>query len=303
MATHDRPVADDRDARPAPDVQDPRQGRRRGRPRRRPRGRRGRDLRLPRPERGRQDDDPADARDAAHADLGEATVAGADLRTRAAAGPRADRLRAAGRLDRPGRDRPRRARHPGPPVRHGQGERRSARASEVLAALDLEAAADRAIAHVLGRHEAPARCRPRASSIDRPSCSSTSRRPGSTRRRARGCGTRSAASARAGTTVFLTTHYLEEADALADRLAIIDHGRIVAEGTADELKRQVAGDVITHRRRRRRRARPRGRPRPAVRARGERARTSSSGSTSTRATSPSRSSSASSTAPGCAPGV
>ena len=36
-----------------------------------------------------------------------------------------------------------------------------------------------------------------------------------------------------GTTVFLTTHYLEEADALCDRLAIIDHGRIVAEGTAD----------------------------------------------------------------------
>jgi ABC-2 type transport system ATP-binding protein len=49
----------------------------------------------------------------------------------------------------------------------------------------------------------------------------------------------------AGTTVFLTTHYLEEADALADRLAIIDHGRIVAEGTADALKREVAGDVIT----------------------------------------------------------
>ena len=48
-----------------------------------------------------------------------------------------------------------------------------------------------------------------------------------------------------GTTVFLTTHYLEEADALADRLAIIDHGKIVAEGTADELKRQVAGDVVT----------------------------------------------------------
>ena len=40
-----------------------------------------------------------------------------------------------------------------------------------------------------------------------------------------------------GTTVFLTTHYLEEADALCDRLAIIDHGRIVAEGTSDELKR------------------------------------------------------------------
>jgi ABC-2 type transport system ATP-binding protein len=48
-----------------------------------------------------------------------------------------------------------------------------------------------------------------------------------------------------GTTIFLTTHYLEEADALCDRLAIIDHGRIVASGTPDELKRQVAGDVVT----------------------------------------------------------
>jgi ABC-2 type transport system ATP-binding protein len=48
-----------------------------------------------------------------------------------------------------------------------------------------------------------------------------------------------------GTTVFLTTHYLDEADALCDRLAIIDHGRIVATGTPDELKRQVAGDVVT----------------------------------------------------------
>ncbi len=48
-----------------------------------------------------------------------------------------------------------------------------------------------------------------------------------------------------GTTVFLTTHYLEEADALCDRLAIIDHGRIVAEGTAADLKRQIAGDVVT----------------------------------------------------------
>lgn len=48
-----------------------------------------------------------------------------------------------------------------------------------------------------------------------------------------------------GTTVFMTTHYLEEADALCDRLAIIDHGRIVAEGTPDELKRQIAGDAIT----------------------------------------------------------
>jgi ABC-2 type transport system ATP-binding protein len=48
-----------------------------------------------------------------------------------------------------------------------------------------------------------------------------------------------------GTTVFLTTHYLEEADALCDRIFIIDNGVIVAEGTPDELKRRVSGDVVT----------------------------------------------------------
>lgn len=48
-----------------------------------------------------------------------------------------------------------------------------------------------------------------------------------------------------GRTVFLTTHYLEEADALCDRLAIIDHGQIVAQGTPDELKRRISGDVVT----------------------------------------------------------
>jgi ABC-2 type transport system ATP-binding protein len=47
-----------------------------------------------------------------------------------------------------------------------------------------------------------------------------------------------------GMTVFLTTHYLEEADALCDRLAIIDHGQIVSEGTPSQLKREIAGDVI-----------------------------------------------------------
>jgi ABC-2 type transport system ATP-binding protein len=48
-----------------------------------------------------------------------------------------------------------------------------------------------------------------------------------------------------GMTIFVTTHYLEEADALCDRLAIMDYGEIVAEGTPDELKREVAGDVVT----------------------------------------------------------
>ncbi|MGB7594982.1 MAG: ATP-binding cassette domain-containing protein [Erysipelotrichaceae bacterium] len=48
-----------------------------------------------------------------------------------------------------------------------------------------------------------------------------------------------------GTTIFLTTHYLEEADALCDTIAIIDNGKIVAMGTPQELKKEVAGDCIT----------------------------------------------------------
>jgi len=48
-----------------------------------------------------------------------------------------------------------------------------------------------------------------------------------------------------GSTVFLTTHYLEEADALCDRLTIMDHGAIVAEGTPRELKHEVVGDSVT----------------------------------------------------------
>ena len=45
-------------------------------------------------------------------------------------------------------------------------------------------------------------------------------------------------------TILLTTHYLEEADRLASRLAIVDRGRIVADGTPDELKRELRGDTV-----------------------------------------------------------
>jgi ABC-2 type transport system ATP-binding protein len=48
-----------------------------------------------------------------------------------------------------------------------------------------------------------------------------------------------------GMTVFITTHYLDEADALCDRIAIIDYGEIVAEGTPAELKREISGEVVT----------------------------------------------------------
>ena len=80
---------------------------------------------------------------------------------------------------------------------------------------------------------------------------------------------------RAGTTILLTTQYLEEADRLAQRIAIVDHGRIAAEGTTAELKARVGADVLVvrvtdtdeHRRRRRSSRRPRHRRRTSRRQR------------------------------------
>jgi ABC-2 type transport system ATP-binding protein len=56
---------------------------------------------------------------------------------------------------------------------------------------------------------------------------------------------------REGTTLLLTTQYLEEADELADLIAVVDHGKIIARGTADELKAKVGGErieVVVHQR-------------------------------------------------------
>jgi ABC-2 type transport system ATP-binding protein len=49
---------------------------------------------------------------------------------------------------------------------------------------------------------------------------------------------------RRGVTLLLTTQYLEEADRLADQITVIDHGAVIAEGTASELKRQVGGERL-----------------------------------------------------------
>ena len=118
------------------------------------------------------------------------------------------------------------------------------RAADVLAALDLEAAADRTISTYSGGMKRRLDVglgivhRPAVLFLDEPTTGLDPQARARMWDEIRGLREQ-------GTTVFLTTHYLEEADALADRLAIIDHGEIVAEGTADELKRQVAGDVVT----------------------------------------------------------
>jgi ABC-2 type transport system ATP-binding protein len=174
---------------------------------------------------------------------GEATVAGADLRTE----PQEVRRRI-GYVPQGGST---------DPAETGRGElviqgrlyglsaaAAKARAAEVLRTLDLEAAADRSTSTYSGGmkrrldvglgivHE------PAVLFLDEPTTGldpQARARMWDEIRKLRD----------AGTTVFLTTHYLEEADALCDRLAIIDQGRIVTEGTSDELKQAVAGDVVT----------------------------------------------------------
>ena len=79
---------------------------------------------------------------------------------------------------------------------------------------------------VLRRHAPPARPRRQRWSPRRRCCSSTSRPPGSTPRAATSCGSCCASSSRDGTTLVLTTQYLEEADRLADNIVVLDHGRV-----------------------------------------------------------------------------
>ena len=112
------------------------------------------------------------------------------------------------------------------------------RAAEILATLDLEAAADRAIATYSGGMKRRLDVglgivhQPSVLFLDEPTTGLDPQARARMWDEIRGL-------REAGTTVFLTTHYLEEADALADRLAIIDHGRIVARGTPESLKAEI----------------------------------------------------------------
>jgi ABC-2 type transport system ATP-binding protein len=174
---------------------------------------------------------------------GEATVAGADLRRQ----PQEVRLRI-GYVPQGGSTDPaetgRRELVLQARLYGMDGRSAKARAAEILRILDLEAAADRSISTYSGGMKRRLDVglgivhRPAVLFLDEPT---TGLDPQARVR----MWDEIRALRELGTTVFLTTHYLDEADALADRLAIIDHGLIVAEGTSDELKRQVAGDVVT----------------------------------------------------------
>ena len=117
-----------------------------------------------------------------------------------------------------------------------------ARASELLERFDLSDAGGRAA------RPTPAACAgaltwPPASSAGPRCSSSTSPPPGSTRAAAPSCGRRARLVAD-GVTVLLTTQYLEEADQLADDIAVFDHGKVIASGTSDQLKATTGAQVL-----------------------------------------------------------
>ena len=212
----------------------------------------GHDLRPARPQRRRQVDDGQDPHDAHAARQRQRARRRASTCSPircACAARSASSARSTG-FD-PRGDRAREPRAPGRVLRDHRARAQAAR-RRTARALRPRRRRRPAGQDLLGRHAAPARHRAWACCTARRSCSSTSRRPGSTPRRAPRCGARSSGSAREERmTILLTTHYLEEADQLASQLAIVDRGRIVAEGTPDELKSAARGRLAPGRARRR----------------------------------------------------
>src|SRR5690606_28278485 len=127
---------------------------------------------------------------------------------------------------------------------HGLGWRGARdRADELLSAFDLDAAADRRVRTYSGGMRrrldiaASLLVTPELLFLDEPTTGLDPRSRNQVWDIVR-------AIAAEGTTVLLTTQYLEEADRLADRLAVIDHGRVIAEGTSSDLKASVGGNVL-----------------------------------------------------------
>ena len=106
---------------------------------------------------------------------------------------------------------------------------------DLLEFAELDRARGIADTDALGRHEKAAHARARARERSRSSCSSTSPRPGSIRRRGTSSGSACGSLTSEGRTILLTTHFMDEAERLCDRVAIIDHGRKIAEGAPREL--------------------------------------------------------------------
>ena len=148
------------------------------------------------------------------------------------------------RLGRRGPHRPREPRPARPAARATRAGGARARADELLDAFGLADAAGRQVKQLLRRHAPPARHRGEHRRHARPAVPRRADdRPGPAQPQP-GLGDRPRASSRTARRSLLTTQYLDEADQLADRIAVIDHGRVIAEGTRGELKASVGAGAL-----------------------------------------------------------
>ena len=116
--------------------------------------------------------------------------------------------------------------------------------TRLLEKFKLTERANQMVARLFRRHDAAAVHRPRHDARSRRSCFSTNPAPDSIRRPACCLWEIIRDYHQAGKTILLTTHNMDEADALCQRLAIIDHGHIIAQGTPAELKASIPGGYL-----------------------------------------------------------